>query len=156
MHRRSCRTLGIAVAALSLGLGATQGVAQPGIENRYIPADKLPWYREAPSLPVQLAPLWGDRAKGEAGTLLQTPGGFVSGPHSHTADYWAIVVRGRWKHWVASTGEGVGLTLAPGAFWTQKHTQVHEDACISKEPCVVFLFNKNPYLTEFPAAPARK
>lgn len=156
MRQRFRNYLGACASALTLGLSAAQGFAQPGMQNRYIPANKLPWYREAPSLPVQLAPLWGDRAKEEAGTLLQTPAGFVSGLHSHTADYWAVVVRGAWKHWVASTGEGVGLTLEPGAFWTQKHTQLHEDACVSKEPCIIFLFNKQPYVTQFPSAPTKK
>jgi hypothetical protein len=156
MHPRSRKYLGACALAVTLGLSATQGFAQASMQNRYVPADKLPWYREAPSLPVQLAPLWGDRAKEEAGTLLQTPPGFASGPHSHTADYWAVVVRGTWKHWVPSTGEGVGLTLEPGAFWTQKHTQLHEDACVSKEPCIIFLFNKNPYVTQFPTTPAKK
>jgi hypothetical protein len=156
MHRRFRSGSRVCALALALGLGTPHGFAQSAMQNRYIPAEKLPWYREAPSIPVQLAPLWGDRAKEEAGTLLQTPPGFASGPHSHTADYWAVVVRGAWKHWVPSTGEGVGLTLEPGAFWTQKHTQLHEDACVSKEPCIIFLFNKKPYVTEFPKSSAKK
>jgi hypothetical protein len=135
---------------LLLGTCATTALAQPTMDNRYVPAHKLPWYREAPGIPAELAPLWGNRALGEAGTLLRTPGGFKSGLHSHTADYWAVVVQGTWRHWVPSTGEGNGITLSPGAFWTQKRTQLHEDACVSEEPCVIFLFNKAPYVTEFP------
>jgi Domain of unknown function (DUF4437) len=135
---------------LALSLIASVVVAQQKVENRYVPANKLPWYKESPELPVELAPLWGTRAQGEAGTLLRTPPGFDSGPHSHTADYWAVVVQGTWKHWVPATGEGVGLTLEPGAHWTQIHTQLHQDACVSKVPCVIFLFNKDPYVTEFP------
>jgi hypothetical protein len=123
-----------------------------GMKNEYVPVDKTPWYRESPQLPVELAALWGDRSKGEAGTLLRTPPGFRSGPHSHTADYRAVVVLGTWQHWVPSTGEGRGVTLQPGAYWTQVRTQLHEDACVSQTPCVIFLFNKEPYITEFPAA----
>lgn len=140
----------LTLAALCLGTCAELASAQATMENRYVPADAQPWYREAPDIPAELAPLWGDRARGEAGTLLRTPSGFRSGLHSHTADYWALVVQGTWQHWVPSTGEGKGLTLLPGSFWTQKHTQLHEDACISQEPCVIFLFNKEPYVTEFP------
>jgi len=124
--------------------------ADTAMVNRYVPVEKLPWYQEAPDLPVKLAALWGDRTKGEAGTLLNVPAGFKSGLHSHTADYWAVVVEGAWEHWVPSTGEGRGIRLAPGAHWTQKHTQWHEDACVSSIPCTIFLFNKNPYRTEFP------
>jgi hypothetical protein len=135
--------------AIALGGVAGVAAAQQQLENRYLPADELPWYRESPTLPVEIAPLWGDRATGEAGTLLRTPPGFDSGLHTHTADYWAVVVQGTWKHWVPSTGEGVGLTLEPGAHWTQVHTQRHQDACVSTVPCVILLFNKDPYATEF-------
>jgi hypothetical protein len=146
---RSARWLSL-VLVPSLIAGAV--LAQQKLANRYITADKLPWFRESPALPVELAQLWGDRVKEEAGTLLRTPPGFDSGLHSHTADYWAVVIQGTWKHWVPSTGEGVGLSLEPGAHWTQVHTQLHQDACVSKTPCVIFLFNKDPYVTEFPKA----
>jgi hypothetical protein len=135
--------------AFLLGCAGGAAVAQQPLENRYMPADELPWYRESPELPVELAPLWGNRVEGEAGTLLRAPPGFESGLHSHTADYWAVVVQGTWKHWVPATGEGVGVTLEPGAHWTQVHTQPHEDACASTIPCVILLFNKDPYVTEF-------
>ena len=140
------------VLVLTLSLIAGAVVAQQKLANHYITADKLPWNKESPAMPVELAPLWGTRTKGEAGTLLRTPAGFDSGLHSHTADYWAVVVQGTWKHWVPATGEGVGLTLDAGAHWTQVHTQLHQDACVSKIPCVIFLFNKDPYVTEFPKA----
>jgi hypothetical protein len=87
---RMPRIVGVALL-LSLVAGAV--VAQQKLLNRYIPANQLPWYKESPALPVELAALWGDRANGEAGTLLRTPPGFDSGLHSHTADYWAVVVQ---------------------------------------------------------------
>jgi hypothetical protein len=150
MRPRISSALGtLPVATAVLLVAASVVLAQP-VANRYLPANKLPWYKESPSLPVELAALWGTRDKGEAGTLLRTSPGFDSGPHSHTADYWAVVIQGTWKHWVPSTGEGVGMTLEPGAHWTQIRTQLHQDACVSKIPCVVFLFNKDPYVTEFP------
>jgi hypothetical protein len=136
------------IATLLSVSSAPQAAEAPG--NRYVPADKLPWFREAPNLPVELASLWGDRAHGEAGTLLKVPGGFDSGLHSHTADYWAVVIEGTWRHWVPATGEGKEFELKPGAHWTQVKTQLHQDACISRTPCVIFLFNKEPYVTNFP------
>ena len=127
-----------------------QAEAHESFANRYVPADRTPWYVEAPGVPIKLAKLWGDRTVGEAGTLLTSPAGFHAGLHSHTADYWAVVVQGTWQHLVPSTGEGKGLRLDPGAFWTQKRTELHDDWCISKTPCVIFLFSKDPYVTEFP------
>jgi hypothetical protein len=141
------------IAALVASSAACAGVPEsPG--NHYLPANKVPWVGEA-GAPVQLGALWGDRATGEAGTLLRTPPGFRSGPHSHTADYWALVVQGVWEHWVPSTGEGNGIRLEVGAHWTQVKTQLHEDACVSNVPCIIFLFNKTPYVTEFPATSSK-
>jgi Domain of unknown function (DUF4437) len=141
----------LAVMCLLAGGGAADiAGAQQKTTNRYVPADRLRWHKESPNIPIELAALWGDREKGEAGTLLTAPPGFDSGLHSHTADYWAVVVQGAWRHWVPSTREGVGLTFEPGAHWTQVHTQLHQDACVSKAPCIIFLFNKDPYVTHFP------
>jgi hypothetical protein len=136
------------MAALLMGLMAqAAAAATPG--NHYVPADKLPWYREAPNIPAELARLWGDRSKGEAGTYLRVPGNWVAPLHYHTADYWAIVVQGEWEHWVPATGEGKGLKLTPGAHWTQVKAQPHKDACRSTTPCIIFLFNRDPYETKF-------
>jgi hypothetical protein len=135
-----------AIAATVL-IAASPPAETPG--NRYVPAERIPWVAE-PGAPVRLGPLWGNRATSEAGTLLETPAGFRSGPHSHTADYWAVVVQGEWAHWVPSTGEGIGLRLRPGSHWTQVRTQLHEDACVSSTPCIIFLFNKTPYVTQYP------
>lgn len=122
--------------------------------NRFVPADRVPWVGEG-SAPVELGALWGDRSQGEAGTLLRTPAGFRAGLHSHTADYWAVVVQGAWEHWVPSTGEGTGIRLERGAHWSQVKTQLHEDACVSDESCIIFLFNKKPYVTEYPSGGAQ-
>ena len=146
--RKRQLAIGISViSAAAIVLGAA--VAEQPATNRHVPADKVPWVAE-PGAPVRLGALWGDRARGEAGTLLSTPAGFRSGLHSHTADYWAVVVQGTWEHWVPSTGEGVGLQFGPGSHWTQVQTQLHEDACVSSTPCLIFLFNKTPYVTEYP------
>jgi hypothetical protein len=134
----------VAVVGLMI---ASPAAAQ--LSNHFVPADKLPWYREAPNIPAELAPLWGDRSKGEAGTYLRVPAGFDAPLHYHTADYWAIVVQGEWAHWVPATGEGKGVRLLPGAHWTQVKNQPHKDACLSKSPCIIFLFNRDPYETKF-------
>jgi hypothetical protein len=134
-----------AMAGLSVLAMAAEGTPP---NNRYLPADQVPWMDEG--VPgVQLASLWGDRSKEEAGTLLRTPADFHAGPHSHTADYWAVVVEGTGEHWVPSTGEGKGIRLESGSHWTQIKDQPHEDRCVSQMPCVIFLFNRAPYATHF-------
>ncbi|WP_206185409.1 DUF4437 domain-containing protein [Sphingosinicella sp. CPCC 101087] len=124
------------------------GQAAPAqIENAYVPAEQIPFADEAPGQPQQLGPLWGNRAEGPAGTLLKVPGGFRAPIHAHTADYRAVVISGTWTHWVPETGEGMGLELRPGAYWTQKADQPHGDACMSESECVILLINEDPYET---------
>jgi hypothetical protein len=144
MRRSICFIAAMMASPMAFGADGTT----PG--NHYLPANKIPWSAEA-GAPVQLGALWGDRARGEAGTLLRTPPGFRSGAHSHTADYWAVVVQGAWEHWVPATGEGKGIRLESGSHWTQVKTQLHEDACVSDISCIIFLFNKTPYVTQYPS-----
>src|SRR3982750_2536785 len=106
--------------ALALATQAANSAhtAPSDAHNPNVRANKLARYREAQNIPAEPAPLWGDRSKGEAGTYLRVPGGWEAPLHYHTADYWAVVVQGEWTHWVPSTGEGKGIQLLPGAFWT--------------------------------------
>jgi quercetin dioxygenase-like cupin family protein len=119
-------------------------------ENTYMPAEKIPYAVETPGQPQRLGPLWGIRAKGPAGTLLKVPAGFRAPVHAHTADYRAVVIKGRWTHWVPETSEGKGIELLPGAYWTQKADQMHADACVSDTECVILLINEDPYITYLP------
>ena len=40
------------------------------------------------------APAYGDLAHGPHGTFIKMPAGYVSPTHTHTEDYWAVVVSG--------------------------------------------------------------
>lgn len=119
-------------------------------DNVYVPADEVPYFYEAPGQPQQLGPLWGVRAEGPAGTLLKVPAGFRAPIHAHTADYRGVVIEGLWTHWVPETGEGDGIELPPGSYWTQKADQMHGDACVSDVDCVILLINEDPYVTYLP------
>lgn len=119
-------------------------------ENVYVPAEKIPFVFEAPDQPQQLGPLWGIRAEGPAGTLLKVPTGFKAPIHAHTANYRGVVIEGHWEHWVPETGEGMGIQLAPGSYWTQKADQMHADACVSEVECVILLINEDSYETYLP------
>ena len=134
-------------AFAAIGLAPLQGLA---FENTYLPAEDIPYALEAPDQPQRLGPLWGVRAEGPAGTLLKVPAGFRAPIHAHTADYRGVVIEGRWTHWVPESGEGEGIELLPGAYWTQKADQMHGDACVSDTECVILLINDDPYETYLP------
>ena len=121
----------VAVAGLSYAAGAAKGKAPVNM-----PAADLKWEELMKGAPLQMAKLWGDRAKGEYAMLLKLPGGFDSGMHSHTADYQAVLIKGTWVH----TNEGgAPVELAPGSHVMQPGKQMHNDACKGTEECIVFV-----------------
>ncbi|TPM21441.1 DUF4437 domain-containing protein [Mesorhizobium sp. B2-3-6] len=120
------------------------------LEDSYLPASKIPYVSEAPDQPQRLGPLWGERAKGPAGTLLKVPGNWHAPVHAHTADYRAVVIQGLWAHWQMDGGEASKVELPPGSYWTQKANEMHADACLSKTECVILLINTEPYETYLP------
>ncbi|WP_404925433.1 DUF4437 domain-containing protein [Mesorhizobium sp. ORM16] len=120
------------------------------LEDSYLPANKIPYVSEAPDQPQRLGPLWGERAKGPAGTLLKVPGNWHAPVHAHTADYRAAVIQGLWAHWQMDGGEASKVELPPGSYWTQKANEMHADACLSDTECVILLINTEPYETYLP------
>ncbi|TPM50021.1 DUF4437 domain-containing protein [Mesorhizobium sp. B2-2-4] len=120
------------------------------LEDSYLPANKIPYVSEAPDQPQRLGPLWGERAKRPAGTLLKVPGNWHAPVHAHTADYRAVVIQGLWAHWQMDGGEASKVELPPGSYWTQKANEMHADACLSDTECVILLINTEPYETYLP------
>jgi hypothetical protein len=120
------------VAAVSYAAGAKKSVNWA--------AGDIQWEPYAPGVPLHVAKLWGDRAKGESGILLKMPGGFESGMHAHTGDYHAVLVSGTWIH----TEEGSTETkeLPPGSYVMQAGKKMHNDACKAGADCVIFIHQK--------------
>jgi hypothetical protein len=64
------------------------------------------------------------------------PAGFVSPIHTHTDDYWAVVISG-----VAVNSQvgGKELPLPAGSYWFQKGGERHITRCISPNECLLFI-----------------
>jgi hypothetical protein len=104
------------------------------------PFDKMTWRKQAPDLPIMISELWGDRERdGGFGELVQVPTGFDSGLHAHSGDFHGVLVKGTWVH-VDENGRGSNAPLAPGSYIRQAGRGMHIDRCVSKEPCVLFIF----------------
>jgi hypothetical protein len=104
------------------------------------PFDQMTWRKQAPDLPIMISELWGDRERdGGFGELVQVPPGFDSGRHAHSGDFHGILVKGTWVH-VDESGKGAAVPLQPGSYVRQAGSGMHIDKCVSKEPCVLFLF----------------
>ena len=82
------------------------------------------------------APAYGDLANGPHGTFIKMPAGFVSPKHTHSEDYWAVVVSG-----VMVNGKpgGADVQLPPGSYFFQKGGETHITKCISPTECVFFV-----------------
>ncbi|MET3107500.1 hypothetical protein AAKU67_001431 [Oxalobacteraceae bacterium GrIS 2.11] len=99
---------------------------------------------------LMAGPAYGDLAHGAHGTFIKMPAGFSSKVHSHTEDYWGVVISG-----VAVNGKpgSKDIPLPVGSYWFQKGGESHVTKCISPNECIFFLNqpDKFDYLVD-PAA----
>lgn len=85
---------------------------------------------------LMAAPAYGDLVHGAHGTFIKMPAGFVSKVHTHTGDYWGVVISG-----VAVNGlPGSPDTQLPvGSYWFQKGGEAHVTKCVSPNECILFI-----------------
>ena len=88
---------------------------------------------------LKAAPAYGDLANGAHGTFIKMPAGYVSPTHTHTEDYWAVVVSGVM---VNKTPDGADVPLPVGSYFLQKGGEPHVTKCISPTECIFFI-NQN-------------
>jgi hypothetical protein len=92
--------------------------------------------KDAGGRELLVAPAYGDLTKGPHGSFVRMPAGFVSYPHIHSDDYWAVVISG-----VAVNGKPgtPDVQLPVGSYWLQKGGENHVTKCVSPNECVFFL-----------------
>jgi len=82
------------------------------------------------------APGYGDLGQGPHGTFIKMPAGYVSPPHTHSEDYWAVVVSGVM---VNGSPGSPDVSLPVGSYYFQKGGEPHVTKCISSTECVFFV-----------------
>ena len=100
-------------------------------------------YFDAGVGPLKISPAWGNPQKGAHSTFVKLPAGFVSPPHNHTGDYYAVVISGVVAN--AVTAEEPNVSLAPGSYWFQKGKENHVTKCLSANECVVFITQQSKF-----------
>jgi len=95
---------------------------------------------------------YGNLGTGKHGTFIKMPAGFVSIPHTHTEDYFGVVLEGT----AVNSPTGVkDIALPKGSYWFQKGEEEHVTKCISKTPCLFFLVQPGKF-DYVPTAAAQK
>jgi beta-alanine degradation protein BauB len=127
------KTLKLALAA-SLCFTATVAMAADAVPTTNIPVTGLKFFDA--HAPLKAAPAYGDMTKGPHGTYVKMPAGYVSPAHTHTEDYWAVVVSG-----VGANGApgSTDVPLPSGSYWAQKGKEVHVTKCLSAVECIFFV-----------------
>jgi len=85
---------------------------------------------------LQVAPAYGDLAHGPHGTFVKMPAGFVSPVHTHTGDYYAVVISGVGANGLPGSTD---VPLPVGSYWLQKGGEKHVTKCISSNECIFFI-----------------
>ena len=85
---------------------------------------------------LHAAPAYGDLGTGPHGTFIKMPAGYVSPAHTHSEDYWAVVISGVM---VNKKPDGPDVLLPAGSYYFQKGGETHVTKCTSPDGCVFFV-----------------
>ena len=85
---------------------------------------------------LHAAAAYGDLQHGAHGTFIKMPAGFVSSVHSHTGEYWGVVISGVGVNGIPGS---VDVPLPAGSYWSQKGGELHVTKCVSANECIFFI-----------------
>src|SRR5262249_2630129 len=86
---------------------------------------------------IMVSDLYGRFGNTRHSTMMRFPANFKTVVHTHTGDYYAVLISGTLKNYRPG---GPMVTLsAPGSYWYQKAGEKHVTWCASKTPCTFFL-----------------
>ena len=96
---------------------------------------------------IEFADAYGNMTTGKHGSFFIFTPGFVSPLHTHTYDYFAVVLKGVLANY--QPGEKP-IKLGPGSYWYQVGKQAHITACYSKTPCQIFIVQSSKFDAQIP------
>jgi hypothetical protein len=123
---------------LSCGAGLP-ALAEDGPASTSIPADAIgfgPTGVRTEAGELKAGPAYGNPATGKHGTFVRMPAHFVSPLHTHTADYFAVVIKGA----AVNMQDGRNDVILPvGSYWFQRGKEKHVTKCIAETECLFFI-----------------
>ena len=122
----------LSVASISMAAESGQSTNTPVTQLHYGPTG----VSDGVHGELNAAPAYGDLGHGPHGTFVKMPAGFVSKVHTHTEDYWGVVISG-----VAANGKpgSADVQLPAGSYWFQKGGEAHVTKCISPNEYIFFI-----------------
>ncbi|MDI1263386.1 MAG: DUF4437 domain-containing protein [bacterium] len=123
-------------AALAVGpiaaSGASLSVSTPVTELKFGPTG----VSDGSHRELYAAAAYGDLAHGAHGTFVKMPAGFTSKIHTHSEDYWGVVISGVAVNQKPGSPD---IALPVGSYWFQKGGERHVTKCISPNECIFFI-----------------
>jgi hypothetical protein len=124
--------------AIAAGSQGSPSVSAPVTELKYGPTGVTDGVHGE----LMAAAAYGDLAHGTHGTFIKMPAGFVSKLHTHTEDYWGVVISGVAVNGVPGSKD-IGLPV--GSYWYQKGGEPHITKCISPNECIFFISQRGKF-----------
>lgn len=110
-----------------------------------IPADKIGFGPTGVKTEVgelKAGPAYGNLATGKHGTFVRMPAHFVSPLHTHTGDYYGVVLQGVGMN---SQGDKNDVQLPVGSYWFQRGKEKHITKCVSDTDCLFFIVQSEKF-----------
>ncbi|MDO9294580.1 DUF4437 domain-containing protein [Bradyrhizobium sp.] len=91
---------------------------------------------------LNAGPAYGNLGEGKHGTFIRMPAGYVSPLHTHTAEYFGVVISGIGVNAQAGVEE---VALPTGSYWFQRGKEDHVTKCISSTDCLFFIYQPGKF-----------
>ena len=81
------------------------------------------------------------------GSFFRFTPGFVSQLHTHSFDYYAVVIKGTLQNFEVGVKP---IDTRPGSYWNQQGRKAHTTTCISKVPCEILIVQSQKFDAQVP------
>ncbi|MBS1555028.1 MAG: DUF4437 domain-containing protein [Bacteroidetes bacterium] len=131
----------LAVVSASYGTMTMAQIASTPTRTR---TTELKWYDAGLGFGIQVSPVYGNLQKGEHSTYVKFPAGTTLPMHTHTDDYYGVVISGNLRHPIKGQPE-TNVSLPPGSHWSMPANVEHVTECEPGVECIVMLTQKKPF-----------
>lgn len=104
----------------------------------------LKWFDAGLGAGIMISPVHGNIQNGKHSTLVKFPAGTITPMHTHSHDYYGIVISGNLKHPVEGQPE-TNVSLPPGSHWFMPSDVHHVTECQAGLECIVMLTQEKPF-----------